>query len=52
MQRCAADCRAWGGQWLEWYVFKPNTVAFDFYNKLGATVSDTVSIMSLRADAV
>lgn len=52
MQRCAADCRAWGGQWLEWYVFKPNTVAFDFYSKLGATVSDAVSIMSLRADAV
>jgi ribosomal protein S18 acetylase RimI-like enzyme len=52
MQCCAADCRAWGGQWLEWYVFKPNTVAFDFYSRLGANVSDSVSIMSLRADAL
>jgi ribosomal protein S18 acetylase RimI-like enzyme len=52
MQRCAADCRAWGGQWLEWYVFKPNSMAFDFYRRLGATESESVAIMSLRADAI
>ncbi|MGH6892259.1 MAG: GNAT family N-acetyltransferase [Dongiaceae bacterium] len=52
MNRCAADCRAWGGQWLEWYVYKPNSLAFDFYRKLGAHESSGVAVMSLKSDAV
>ena len=52
MARCAADCRAWGGAWLEWYVYRPNRSAFDFYRRLGGTESESVAIMSLRSDAI
>jgi ribosomal protein S18 acetylase RimI-like enzyme len=52
MGRCAADCRAWGGSWLEWYVYRPNQAAFDFYRRLGGQESDAVAIMSLRSDAI
>jgi ribosomal protein S18 acetylase RimI-like enzyme len=52
MARCAADCRAWGGAWLEWYVYRPNRSAFDFYRKLGGTESEAVAIMSIRSDAI
>lgn len=52
MVRCAADCRAWGGSWLEWYVYRPNQAAFDFYRRLGGKESDAVAIMSLRSDAL
>ncbi|WP_119301696.1 GNAT family N-acetyltransferase [Dongia deserti] len=49
---CAADCRKWGGEWLEWYVYRPNKMAFDFYRKLGALESDALAVMTLRADAL
>jgi len=52
MARCAADCRAWGGEWLEWYVYRPNTTAFDFYRKLGGREPDGLAVMSIRADAL
>ena len=52
MVQCAADCRAWGGSWLEWYVYRPNQAAFDFYRRLGGKESDAVAIMSLRSDAI
>lgn len=52
MERCAADCRAWGGQWLEWYVYKDNSLAFDFYHRLGAHVSNGCAIMSVKSDAL
>ena len=49
---CAADCRKWGGEWLEWYVYRPNKIAFDFYRRLGGQVFDTLSVMSIKADAL
>lgn len=49
---CAAECRKWGGEWLEWYVYRPNTMAFDFYRRLGGQVFDTLSVMSIKADAL
>lgn len=52
MAGCAADCRKWGGEWLEWYVYRPNKMAFDFYRKLGALESDALTVMTLRADAL
>ncbi len=52
VKRCAADCRAWGGEWLEWYVYRPNRMAFDFYRRLGASESDALTVMTLRADAL
>jgi ribosomal protein S18 acetylase RimI-like enzyme len=52
MARCAADCTARGGAWLEWYVYRPNRTAFDFYRKLGGTESEAVAIMTLRSDAI
>ena len=52
MARCAADCRGWGGEWLEWYVYRPNKMAFDFYRKLGGRESDGVAVMSIQADAL
>ena len=52
MVRCAADCRAWGGEWLEWYVYRPNKMAFDFYRKLGGREPDGLAVMSIRADAL
>jgi len=51
MARCAADCRRWGGEWLEWYVYRPNKIAFDFYRKLGGRESE-LAVMSIRADAL
>jgi GNAT superfamily N-acetyltransferase len=50
MARCAADCRAWGGQRLEWNVYRPNKPAFDFYRSLGGVVIDELVIMSLQTD--
>ena len=52
MQHCAAECRKYGGEWLEWYVYRPNKLAFDFYRKLGATESDALAVMTMRADAL
>jgi GNAT superfamily N-acetyltransferase len=52
MARCAADCRRWGGEWLEWYVYRPNQMAFDFYRKLGGIESDALAVMMLRADSL
>lgn len=52
MARCAADCRAWGGEWLEWYVYRPNKPAFEFYRRIGGKESDGLAVMSLRADAL
>lgn len=52
MARCAADCRAWGGQRLEWNVYQPNKLAFDFYRRLGGEVIEGLVVMSLRSDAV
>jgi len=52
MGRCAADCRAWGGQWLEWYVYKDNSLAFDFYRRLGGHESNGCVIMSVKSDAI
>ncbi len=52
MSRCAADCRTWGGQRLEWYVYKPNSLAFDFYRKLGGRESNGLVVMSLKSDEV
>jgi GNAT superfamily N-acetyltransferase len=52
MARCAADCRAWGGQRLEWNVYQPNKMAFDFYRRLGAEVIDGLMVMSIRSDGV
>jgi GNAT superfamily N-acetyltransferase len=52
MQSCAAECRKWGGEWLEWYVYRPNKLAFEFYRKLGATESDALAVMTLKADAL
>lgn len=49
---CAAECRKWGGEWLEWYVYRPNTMAFDFYRRLGGQVFDTLSVMAIKADAL
>lgn len=50
MARCAADCRAWGGQRLEWNVYRPNKPAFDFYRSLGGQVIDDLVIMTLQTD--
>lgn len=50
--RCAADCRRWGGEWLEWYVYRPNKMAHAFYRKLGAQESDALAVMTLKADAL
>lgn len=52
MAQCAADCRRWGGEWLEWYVYRPNKLAFDFYRKLGGKEPDNLAVMSMRADAL
>ena len=52
MARCAADCRAWGGQRLEWNVYQPNKLAFDFYRRLGGEVIEGLVVMTLRSDAV
>jgi ribosomal protein S18 acetylase RimI-like enzyme len=52
MVQCAADCRAWGGSRLEWYVYRPNQAAFDFYRRLGGKENDAVAIMSLLSDAI
>ena len=52
VERCAADCRKWGGEWLEWYVYRPNKMAFDFYRKLGGQVFDTLTVMSIKADVL
>ncbi|HET6160778.1 MAG TPA: GNAT family N-acetyltransferase [Dongiaceae bacterium] len=52
VSRCAADCRAWGGEWLEWYVYRPNKMAFDFYRKLGGRESDGLAVMTMRADSL
>jgi ribosomal protein S18 acetylase RimI-like enzyme len=52
MVRCAADCRKWGGEWLEWYVYRPNKMAFDFYRKIGARESDGLAVMSIRSNAL
>ena len=52
MARCAADCRAWGGEWLEWYVYRPNKMAFEFYRKVGGLESDALAVMTLKADAL
>jgi GNAT superfamily N-acetyltransferase len=52
VKRCAEDCRTWGGEWLEWYVYRPNRMAFDFYRKLGALEAGELSVMTLRADAL
>jgi ribosomal protein S18 acetylase RimI-like enzyme len=49
---CAADCRKWGGEWLEWYVYRPNKMAFAFYRKLGGLESDALAVMTLKADAL
>ena len=50
--RCAEDCRRWGGEWLEWYVYRPNTIAFDFYRRLGATEADGLAVMMIKADSL
>ena len=52
VKRCAADCRIWGGEWLEWYVYRPNKMAFDFYRKLGGQVFDALAVMSIKADTL
>ena len=52
VKRCAADCRTWGGEWLEWYVYRPNKMALEFYRKLGGLESDALSVMTLKADAL
>ena len=52
VKRCAADCRTWGGEWLEWYVYRPNKMAFEFYRKLGGLESDALTVMTLKADAL
>jgi GNAT superfamily N-acetyltransferase len=52
VKRCAADCRTWGGEWLEWYVYRPNKMAFEFYRKVGGVESDALAVMTLRADAL
>jgi GNAT superfamily N-acetyltransferase len=52
VKRCAADCRTWGGEWLEWYVYRPNKMAFEFYRKVGGLESDALAVMTLRADAL
>ena len=52
VKRCAADCRAWGGEWLEWYVYRPNKMAFEFYRKVGGLESDALAVMTLKADAL
>jgi len=50
MARCAADCRAWGGQRLEWNVYRPNKLAFDFYRRVGGEVVDELVVMLLQTD--
>lgn len=52
MARCAADCRAWGGQRLEWNVYRPNKLALDFYRRLGGEVVEDLIGMSLHSDAL
>jgi GNAT superfamily N-acetyltransferase len=52
VKRCAADCRTWGGEWLEWYVYRPNKMAFEFYRRLGGLESDALTVMTLKADAL
>jgi GNAT superfamily N-acetyltransferase len=52
VKRCAADCRTWGGEWLEWYVYRPNKMAFEFYRKLGGLESDALAVMTLKAYAL
>ena len=49
---CAADCRRWGGEWLEWYVYRPNKMAFEFYRRLGGQESDALAVMMVKADAL
>jgi GNAT superfamily N-acetyltransferase len=52
VKRCASDCRRWGGEWLEWYVYRPNKIALEFYRRLGGIESDTLAVMTIRADAL
>ena len=52
MARCAADCRAWGGRRLEWNVYQPNKMAFEFYRRLGGEVIEGLVVMSLGSDGV
>jgi GNAT superfamily N-acetyltransferase len=52
MARCAADCRAWGGQRLEWNVYQPNKMAFEFYRRLGGEVIQGLVVMTLGSDGV
>ena len=52
MARCAADCRAWGGQRLEWNVYQPNKMASEFYRRLGGEVIQGLVVMTLGSDGV
>ena len=52
VKACAADCRRWGGEWLEWYVYRPNKMALEFYRKVGGLESDALAVMTLKADAL
>jgi GNAT superfamily N-acetyltransferase len=50
MQAAAADARRRGAQRLIWAVFKPNRLAYDFYNRLGAERIDDLDWMTLPLD--
>jgi GNAT superfamily N-acetyltransferase len=52
VKRCASDCRRWGGEWLEWYVYRPNKIALEFYRRLGGVESDALAVMTVKADAL
>lgn len=49
MEAVADSCRQAGGKQLLWAVYTPNTLAKDFYEKLGATYIRDLQFMHLPA---
>ena len=52
MRRAASICREAGGRELAWSVFSANTLAFRFYERLGATRLQNLEFMSCSAAAL
>jgi len=51
LDEAAALCRSLGGSQLFWAVYKPNRVAYAFYEALGAKRVDDLDFMRLDVDA-
>ncbi|MDH3519976.1 MAG: GNAT family N-acetyltransferase [Myxococcales bacterium] len=52
MQEAARVCRELGGEQLFWAIYKPNQLAFAFYEALGASYVEDLSFMRLGVDAL